>query len=367
MGSAHAAVADRAAPVRARSEGTFPIDDARRIVADLLEPRPLLYWADFGFHAAVGWSAFVACVRLPACSPLQGLAFAATCLALYRSVLFIHELAHRKPGTFRAFRAFWNLACGFPLMIPSFLYTRVHGDHHGTRVYGTRSDGEYLAFGARAPRHIALFALQIFVLPFVFPIRFVLVAPLSRLHPKLRALVWRRLSSLVIDFAYRRPPPTARERGDWQRQEIGAFAYGATFVGLIAAGALPVRVVVVWYCAVLAVFLLNTLRTLAAHAYRNPGDRVMSLSQQFLDSVDVPGNPITTPLWAPLGLRYHATHHLFPTLPYHSLGEAYRRLASRLPADAGFRDATRASLGDALARLWRDASAAGRRSGPVRA
>ncbi len=25
-------------------------------------------------------------------------------------------------------------------------------------------------------------------------------------------------------------------------------------------------------------------------------------------------------LWAPVGLRYHATHHLFMSMPYHNLG-----------------------------------------------
>jgi fatty acid desaturase len=60
-------------------------------------------------------------------------------------------------------------------------------------------------------------------------------------------------------------------------------------------------------------------------------------------------------LWAPLGLRYHATHHLFPTMPYHSLGAAYRRLARELPDEAQFLCATQSSLGEALDRLWRGA------------
>jgi fatty acid desaturase len=278
-------------------------------------------------------------------------------------VLFIHELAHRKPGTFQTFRAVWNLTCGFPLMIPSFLYTRVHNDHHAMRVYGTDADGEYVPFGARSPLHIVLYLVQIVVLPFLFPLRFVVVAPLSRLHPKLRELAWQGYSSLTIDFRYRRPPPSPREGGGWQLQELGAFVYGTTFVLLMATGVLPIRTAIVWYFAVLCVFVLNSLRTLAAHAYRNPGDRGMNLSEQFLDSIDIPGNPITTPLWAPVGLRYHATHHLFPTMPYHSLGAAYRRLAEQLPAEAGFRRSTRASLAEAIGRLWRDArstTAAGR-------
>jgi fatty acid desaturase len=340
---------------RSRAEETFPIDAARQLVEDLMTPRPLVYWADFLFHVALGWSAFAFSVALPPFSAWQLVAFIVASLALYRSVLFIHELAHRKPGTFGRFRLVWNLTCGFPLMVPSFLYARVHNDHHAMRIYGTRADGEYVPFGAQSPRHIVSYILLIFALPFLFPLRFIVAGPLSHLHPKLRELTWQGFSSLAIDFNYRRPPPSAREGSRWRLQELGAFLYGTTFVTLLATGVLPFRVAILWYCAVLLVFLLNSLRTLAAHAYRNASNRGMNLSEQFFDSVDVPGNAFTTPLWAPVGLRYHATHHLFPTMPYHSLGEAYRRLARGLPQDAHFRDASRASLWDALERLWRNA------------
>ena len=355
MSAADAAVAEQPRP-----NETFPIEESRRIIEDLMAPRPLVYWTDFLFHIGLGWSAFALSLGLPPLSPGQLLSYVVASLALYRSVLFIHELAHRKPGTFGAFRLVWNLSCGFPLMVPAFLYTKVHNDHHAMRIFGTRADGEYLPFATRPPRHIVSYLLLILVLPFLFPLRFIVVAPLSYLRPKLRELVWQRFSSLTIDFEYRRPPPSARDGNSWRLQELGAFLYGATFVTLIGVGVLPFRAVILWYFAVLLVFLLNSLRTLAAHTYRNPGDRPMNLSEQFLDSVDVPGNRFLTPLWAPVGLRYHATHHLFPTMPYHSLGEAYRRLASELPEGGLFLQATRASLADALARLWREAKTASR-------
>jgi fatty acid desaturase len=306
---------------------------------------------------SLGWFAFVQAVRLTPGTPLQLLAFTIASLALYRSVLFIHELAHRKPGTFGAFRWVWNLTCGFPLMIPSFLYTRVHADHHAIRSYGTAEDGEYVAFGARSPWLIVGYLAQIVALPFLFPLRFIVVAPLSHLHPRLRELAWEGFSSLTIDFHYKRPPPTAREGNGWRTQELLAFLYGAAFLLLLAAGVIPGRAVAVWYFAVLFVFLLNSLRTLAAHAYANPREERMNLTGQFRDSVDIPGNPVTTPLWAPLGLRYHATHHLFPTMPYHSLGAAYRRLTRELPAEAEYMQSTRLSLADALGCLWHDAKA----------
>ncbi len=82
----------------------------------------------------------------------------------------------------------------------------------------------------------------------------------------------------------------------------------------------------------------------------------MTVAEQFLDSVDVPGNSLLTGLWAPVGLRYHATHHLFPRMPYHALGKAYRLLESQLSDNTLYLKATRSSLWDALRRLWLDAS-----------
>jgi fatty acid desaturase len=64
--------------------------------------------------------------------------------------------------------------------------------------------------------------------------------------------------------------------------------------------------------------------------------------EQVLDSSNFPDGLAW--LWAPLGLRYHAVHHLFPSLPYHTLGTAYRRLMQALPQDSAFRQTYRRSL-----------------------
>jgi fatty acid desaturase len=340
-------------------DNPFPLVQAREIVKDLLIPRHWIYWTDFLFHMALGWSAFVATLKAPPLSLWQLLFYLITALALYRAAIFTHELAHKRKDTFWFFRLVWNLSCGIPLMMPSFTYRAVHNDHHKRNVYGSRGDGEYLPFAVDHPHKIILYLLLNFVLPLGLAGRFIVLTPISYLNKAWRRLVWERASSLTIDFRYRRPQPSSRDERTWRLQEISAFLSGAMVIALLIAGILPYQVLVVWYSVAVLVFLLNSLRTLAAHCYRNPGNQRMSFSEQYLDSVNVPGNPVLTPLWAPVGLRYHATHHLFPTLPYHGLGEAHRRLVRELPDNTLYLQTTRKGLWDALRRLWQDSRRVG--------
>jgi fatty acid desaturase len=112
----------------------------------------------------------------------------------------------------------------------------------------------------------------------------------------------------------------------------------------------PWRALAVWFVVLMIVSFVNTLRVLGAHEYDSDG-HPLDRYQQLKDSIDTPGAPWTE-LWAPVGLRYHALHHYFPGIPYHSLGTAYRRLVNGLPADAGYRESTSPSLGRSLRHLY---------------
>jgi fatty acid desaturase len=96
---------------------------------------------------------------------------------------------------------------------------------------------------------------------------------------------------------------------------------------------------------------VSYLRALSSHMYGNEGEELSYLDQMF-DSTTIPGHPLLTELWAPLGQRYHALHHVFPSIPYHSLGIAHRRLMRDLPPDAPYRKTVRAGLIDSLRRVW---------------
>ena len=82
----------------------------------------------------------------------------------------------------------------------------------------------------------------------------------------------------------------------------------------------------------------------------------MSYPKQMLDSVNIPGNRWMTPLWAPVGLRFHATHHLFPDLPYHELGEAHRRLIQDHGENSLYGRTVCSGLLPVLNQLWKHAA-----------
>ncbi len=338
----------------------FPLREAHSLVRDLMTPNPWIYWLDFLFHVTLGWAAFATALYTPLFSIWQLLSCVIATFALYRAVIFIHELAHLKKGTFQTFRLVWNLICGIPLLIPSFTYDGVHNDHHKPDVYGTSKDGEYIPFATRKPTEMVGYVLLSFALPLLFIGRFLVLTPLSYLIPPLRKFIWERASSLTIDMSYKRAENAIRNDKNWRLQEFATFLFAAIIVTCIALDILPYRALVLWYVIGMFIFFLNSLRTLAAHAYRNPGEHKMEFAEQYLDSINVPGNLFITGLWAPVGLRYHATHHLFMSMPYHNLGKAQRRLVNGLSDNTLYLQTVRKGLWDALRRIWSEASTATR-------
>ena len=338
----------------------FPLREAHDLVHDLMTPNPWIYWTDFLFYISLGWAAFFAALQAPLLSVWQLVAYLIATLALYRAVIFIHELAHLKKGTFRFFRFVWNLVCGIPLLVPSFTYDGVHNDHHKPDVYGTSEDGEYIPFATQKPFAMVGYVLLSFILPVFFVTRFLLLTPLSYVIPPLRKFAWARASSLTIDLAYKRPENAIKNDSNWRIQEFATFVFVTSVTSCAALGVFSYKVLVLWYAISTLIFLLNSLRTLAAHAYRNPGERKMDFTEQYLDSVNVPGNLFITALWAPVGLRYHALHHLFISLPYHNMAKAQRRLVNGLSDNTLYLETVRSSLWDALRRMWKEAAISSR-------
>jgi fatty acid desaturase len=256
-----------------------------------------------------------------------------------------------RAGTFRGFRIAWNLLCGIPFLMPSFTYY-THIDHHTRRHYGTARDGEYLPLAKRSRWHLFLFLCQPFVVPVIAVVRFLILAPICWICPTARDWVHRHASSMVIDPSYIRPLPTRQVLRLIRLQEVLCFLWTAGVAAAMIAVIVPFGFLTTAYAVSVCILMLNAVRTLGAHHYTNEGDEV-TFVDQLLDSVNYPNRPMLSELWAPVGLRFHALHHLFPSLPYHNLATAHRLLMAGLPADSPYRRTESPSLTASLVRLWR--------------
>jgi fatty acid desaturase len=322
---------------------------AASLTRDLNAPKDAIYWADMLGSALLGYAALFATMAVRPAWLAAGCGLVAV-LALYRAGSFIHELTHIKKGAVRGFRFTWNLIIGVPLLVPSFMYEGVHNQHHAKRYYGTVDDPEYLPLALMHPWTLPLFLVVAALAPVGVLIRFGILAPLSLLSPRLRSLVVGRYSGLQINPKFVRPKPEGEFARDWAWQEAACSVWAIALLAMAATGVIPLRAFLIFLAVSGGVMFLNQVRTLVAHLWENEGDP-MSVTAQFLDSVNVPP-PATLPaLWAPVGLRYHALHHLLPGVPYHNLGEAHRRLCRELDATSAYHDSTHRHLSMLVVRL----------------
>jgi fatty acid desaturase len=346
---------------KSATAASFSMTQARHIVKDLFTPNPVIYWADFLASLAGAMVSFFVVRRVLTPFSIEQACLLVVCgLCFYRVSLFNHELIHLRGDTFRAFRITWNLLCGIPFLMPSFMYY-THVDHHMRKHFATEQDGEYIPLATWAPWHILVYLCQPFVIPVIAVVRFLILAPLSWLSPAFRQWVHRRASSMVMDPTYIRPLPSRQALRIFRIQEALCFLWVTGVATVLTLRIIPIGFLVTAYLISVFILFMNAVRTLGAHRYTNPGGQV-SFVDQLLDSVNYPHHAVLTGLWAPVGLRFHALHHVFPSMPYHNLAKAHRLLMAELPADSPYRLAESPSLRAALVQLWRTSRAAARKA-----
>ena len=332
-----------------RGDDNAMLKAAAGLTRDLNVPNAAIYWADMLGSALIGYGSLFLAVTAGS-TWIAVLAGVVSVLALYRAGSFIHEITHLKPNAVPGFRLTWNLIVGIPLLIPSFLYEGVHNQHHAKPYYGTANDPEYLPLALMKPSTLPLFLVAALLAPIGLLIRFGILAPLSMMVPALRERVVARYSGLQINPMFRRPHPTGKFARDWGMQEVACSVWAITVIAMVVTGVLPLRDFAVILVITSGVMFLNQVRTLVAHLWENEGEP-MTVTEQFLDSVNVPPPGLLPALWAPVGLRYHALHHLLPGVPYHNLGEAHRRISAALYEGSPYFAANYRSLPKLVGRL----------------
>ena len=350
INTASIASKEAAPPVRSSvPEDRAMLRAARDLVSDLTRARPVIYWTDMLLSAAVGYAALAGAI-LVSSVPLAVALGAISALALYRALLFIHELTHIHRDALPGFRLAWNLLVGIPMLTPSLMYENVHTLHHARTRYGTAEDPEYLPLALMKPWSLPMFIVVALLLPIGLLLRAAVLVPIGAVVPAVRRLTWSRASALAINPAFRRRPA----EGDFRRrvlwQEVGVWAWSWALIG--AALIWDWRPFAIALAVVSVTALLNQLRTLVAHLWENDGEP-MGVTAQFLDSVNVPPPGVVAELWAPVGQRSHALHHLMPSMPYHSLPEAHRRLALHLGNRSTYHEANHPGMLILVARIAR--------------
>jgi fatty acid desaturase len=334
----------------------FSAIELRRRFANAFSPRPLLYWGDLFVSTGIGWGAFAIAAETPPGAFLHLAATVIALCALLRAAIFIHEIAHLRDGSLPGFRLVWNLVVGFPFLLPSLMYVGSHNDHHRQPTFGTSHDPEYAPIARWSWRRILWFVVSIVFVPALLILRWGILGPLSFFIPPLRRWLIARASTLVINTDYRRPLPRGKQATRWIIQEL---AVALTFWGVVVSlsqGWLSLQWFVQWYVVAAGMLMVNQLRTLVAHRYDNDGSQ-LDATAQLMDSVTLAGWVFPTVLAAPVGLRFHALHHVLPTVPYHSLGAVHRLLLAELPPDSLYRLTQERGIGATVLALLRKSHA----------
>ncbi|MET0545017.1 MAG: fatty acid desaturase [Caulobacterales bacterium] len=341
---------------------TFDIaQEAHRLTSDLQRARPKVVWTDFALTTVATYAGLA--IAVLADGALLRLAGALlSIVALYRGVSFIHEITHLRASHVPGFKFAWNAVFGVVFLTPSLFYEGVHNLHHIKTRYGTIRDPEYLPLSHRGFIDIFVFVAIAALAPLGGFLRFGILGPLSFAIPAFRKTVIANFSSLTINPDFRREDLSFAKKPAWLAQEIAAWIWSWAMVAIVWSGGGGARAVLTGAVLMSVVAVVNQVRTLVAHAWTNEGEQ-MSVAEQLRDTLNVPPPDWTSLIWAPVGLRYHALHHLLPGIPYHNLGEAHRRLLASLPADSDYHYVQARGLAPALGALFGRVANA-RKTGP---
>jgi fatty acid desaturase len=329
----------------------------RQQLAPWFKPKAWIYWSDMLMSAALGWGTFALALRASSRSS-AAVYLIVSMFALYRVLAFTHELEHQANGVAPGFRGVWHVLVGMPFCLPHFVYRNVHRIHHSKRYYGTPADPEYIPFVAqRSFKHPILMTVLALLFPIIVALRYLVLVPVAVFSRRLRTWLDTKASAFTLVLDYSRVVTEGKERSLQRVEEFSTTLCVWSIVILVAYNQLPALALAYWYLVFAGFMLANALRGLAAtHRYESNGE-VMPFDLHIYDSVNLERLSLLNELVCPLGLSLHATHHIFPTLPYYALRRAHRDLMEETRAEGQplrfYSSGQWSHLFPALGKIWR--------------
>jgi fatty acid desaturase len=304
---------------------------------DFHQVQPWIYWRDMLLGATLAYTSAGIYLASTPWSIWQIASFFMAVFWLYRVGSLVHEVAHLGGHELTSFKVAWNVLVGIPTLTPSTFFTAHHRDHHSQRIYGTPQDPEYVVnvCGRGNAIQLLIYFVVVAIFPLLVFLRF-LLAPLSFVHPRVREYVLRHWSAFTFNRQYVRTlSPNRVHQKAFLALELLCWLRATCIPGAVLLGFTPWTRMFQLYLLGAAVVTLNQLRQLADHHFEGTGDR-LSISDHILDSCNYVSRDVLTWLFFPMAIRYHALHHLFPSLPYHNLSVAHAYLMQTLPSDSPY-------------------------------
>jgi fatty acid desaturase len=302
---------------------------------DFFRVSPVRYWFDFLLSVSIAYTAASLFVVLPLGSWQQLACYPIAIFWLYRLGSLIHEVCHLNHREMRVFKVTWNLVVGVMTLAPSPFFTRHHRDHHSQRMYGSPQDPEYIVnvFRPGSAASLLLYAGLVVAFPLIVFLRF-FFSPLTFLTPRLREWTLRHACALTMNWRYERRL-NAFDRWAVTTVELLCWLRAVMIPLMVVVGAAHWTRLPLLYSLAVGTLMLNQMRLLADHHFVSDGEP-FELDAHIRDSCNFTGRDFFTWLFFPFSIRYHALHHLFPTMPYHNLKAAHQYLTRRLPADSPY-------------------------------
>lgn len=297
---------------------------------DLMEYRPWVYFADVTISLGVGYFACWKYFTVEDGTVDQFLWFLVAGLALFRGMVFVNEVARLPKGRMTAFKAYWNLVCGIPLLSPSFMFepTRPSDPSEAEKRAAAGLNSPVGPAEPRAAMPVTLQILKLLAAPILVTLRFLVLGPLLMLVPKLKEPLLKRLSAWFPALA-RDHDLTPTVGGKRIAAEICCFLVVLFVVFAYADDVIPWSTFAEVY--ILCVFAVALRAVVNLFTARKPARSLLAAP------VTVLGPPVLDSLLLPAGWRYQALRKQVPTVPYHNLGRAHRRLMATLPSESAYK------------------------------